>query len=283
MNVIKEKSFGGERPLFGIQDTKLEKIVITDGESGIKCCRNLEAVSCEFYGKYPWWHVDGSLIEDCYFAPASRSAIWYSDNMVMKNCVIDGPKFFREMKNLELENVTINDADETFWKVDGLRLRNVKLHEGTYPFMFSTNIYVDGLESDSKYVFQYCRNVEVHNARITTKDSFWECENVTVYDSVLDGEYLAWHSKNVRLVRCHIAGEQPLCYLDGIVLEDCTFDPACDRAFEDSRNIDARIKGAITEVKNPVSGIIRAEEVIRVTYDDFALSHDCRIETGRLE
>lgn len=283
MNVIREKSFGGERPLFGIQDTKLEKIVITDGESGIKCCRNLEAVGCEFYGKYPWWHVDGSLIEDCYFAPASRSAIWYSDNMVMKNCVIDGPKFFREMKNLELENVTINDADETFWKVDGLRLRNVKLHEGTYPFMFSTNIYVDGLESDSKYVFQYCRNVEVHNARITTKDSFWECENVTVYDSVLDGEYLAWHSKNVRLVRCHIAGEQPLCYLDGIVLEDCTFDPACDRAFEDSRNIDARIKGAITEVKNPVSGIIRAEEVIRVTYDDFALSHDCRIETGRLE
>ena len=32
--------------------------------------------------------------------------------------------------------------------------------DGTYPFMFSKNIYVDGLESDSKYVFQYCRNVD---------------------------------------------------------------------------------------------------------------------------
>ncbi len=37
----------------------------------------------------------------------------------MKDCTIDGPKFFREMKNLELENVNITDADETFWKVDG--------------------------------------------------------------------------------------------------------------------------------------------------------------------
>ena len=41
------------------------------------------------------------------------------------------------MKNLELENVKINDADETFWKVDGLKIKNVELHQGTYPFMFS--------------------------------------------------------------------------------------------------------------------------------------------------
>lgn len=187
MELIKNKSFGGERPLFGAHDVRLEDITITDGESGIKCCQNIECHHSKFYGKYPWWHVDGSLITDCYFAPESRSAIWYSDNMVMKDCTIDGPKFFREMKNLDLENVNITDADETFWKVDGLKLKNVKLHDGTYPFMFSKNIYVDGLESDSKYVFQYCRNVEIHNAKITTKDSFWECENVTVYDSELNG------------------------------------------------------------------------------------------------
>ena len=147
--------------------------------------------------------------------------------------------------------------------------------------MFSKNIYVDGLKSDSKYVFQYCKNVEVHNAEITTKDSFWECENVTVYDSKLDGEYLAWHSKNVKLVRCHISGEQPLCYLDGITLEDCTFDPACDRAFEDSSNIDAQIRGAIAEVKNPISGRIVADAIGRITYDAFAKGRDCVIETRK--
>ncbi len=278
MDTIHDLTFGGERPLFGAHDVVLENITITDGESGIKCCHDVECHDSKFYGKYPWWHVDRSLITSCYFAPGSRSAIWYSNDMVMRDCVIDGPKFFREMNKLELENVTINDADETFWRVDGLRLKNVTLHDGTYPFMFSKNIYVDGLISDAKYVFQYCKHVEVHNAKITTKDSFWECEDVTVYDSELDGEYLAWHSKNVKLVRCHISGEQPLCYLDGITLEDCTFDPACDRIFEDSTRIDASISGVVTEVKNPVSGRIVADKIGKITFDVFAKGHDCKIE-----
>ena len=280
MNLIKDTSFGGERPLFGISDTCLENIEITDGESGIKCCRNIEADGCRFYGKYPWWHVDGSRVTNCYFAPGSRSAVWYSNDMVMKDCVIDGPKFFREMRGLSLERVTINDADETFWNVEDLRIKDVVLHGGTYPFMHCKNVYVDGLKSDSMYVFQYCRDVEIHNAEIVTKDSFWECDNVTVYDSVLDGEYLAWHSRNVRLVRCRIAGEQPLCYLDGITLEDCTIDAASDRAFEDSRRIHAVIKGAVTEIKNPVSGYIKADSIGKITYDRYALGHDCVIESG---
>ena len=278
MEIIKDRQFGGERPLFGIHDTKLDNITITDGESGIKMCRNIECNNSKFYGKYPWWHVDGSVITNCYFDPKSRSAIWYSNDMVMKDTVIDAPKLFREMKNVSLENVKINDADETFWRIDGLKLKNVELHGGTYPFMFSKNIYVDGLVSDSKYVFQYCQDVEIHNAKITTKDSFWECDNVTVYDSELDGEYLAWHSKNLTLVRCHISGEQPLCYSDNVVLRDCTFDAACDRAFEDCTNIDAKIKGSITNIKNPISGHITAEKIGSVTYNEFAKGHDTVIE-----
>ena len=268
METIENKSYGGERPLFGIHNTKLQNITITDGESGIKCCTDLECHNSKFYGKYPWWHVDRSLITNCYFAPESRSAIWYSNDMTMKDCTIDGPKFFREMNNLSLENVTITDADETFWRVDGLKLKIVQLHDGTYPFMFSRNIYVDGLVSDSKYVFQYCQNVEIHNAVINTKDSFWECDNVSVYDSQLNGEYLAWHSKNIKLVRCHISGEQPLCYMDNVTLIDCTFDAECDRAFEDCTNIDAQIIGAITNIKNPQSGRIVADSVGSVTINE---------------
>ena len=107
----------------------------------------------------------------------------------MKDTVIDAPKMFREMSEIDIENVTMNDADEVFWRCSGIRIKNLKLHGGTYPFMFSRDIYVDGLESDSKYVFQYVKNVEIHNARITTKDAFWEVENVTIYDSELNGEY----------------------------------------------------------------------------------------------
>jgi hypothetical protein len=146
--------------------------------------------------------------------------------------------------------------------------------------MYCRNVYVDGLKSDSKYVFQYCKDVEIHHADIVTKDSFWECENITIYDSTIDGEYLAWHSKNVKLVRCHIAGEQPLCYAEGLVLEDCTFDAACDRAFEDS-DVQATIKGSITEIKNPLSGHIIADEIGKITYDEFAKGQQCVIEVRR--
>lgn len=278
MEIIKNKSFGGERPLFGSQNLRLENITITDGESGIKCCQNLECNNSKFYGKYPWWHVNKSLITNCYFAPGSRSAIWYSNDMTMKDCIIDGPKFFREMNNLTLENVKINDADETFWKINGLKIKDVELHEGTYPFMFSKNIFVNGLISDAKYVFQYCENVEIHHAKITTKDSFWECNNVTIYDSELNGEYLAWHSTNIKLVRCHISGEQPLCYMDNVILEDCTFDQECDRAFEECSNINASIKGRITNIKNPISGKIVADEIGSVTINEYVKApNNCEI------
>ena len=267
MDEIRNQKFGGERPLFATHDLRLEHITITDGESAIKQCQHIEASNCKFYGKYPWWHVDDALIEDCYFAESSRSAIWYTNDLVMRRCRIDGPKFFREMKNVVLEDVEIMDADETFWRVDGLRLKNVKLHGGTYPFMFSKNIYVDGLESDAKYVFQYCKNVEIHHAQILTKDSFWECENITIYDSTLDGEYLAWHSKNVRLVNCHLVGEQLLCYAQNLVLENCTIDSACDRMFEYS-TVNADIRGHIENIKNPTSGHIVADSIGSITIDE---------------
>ncbi len=277
MELIKNQSFGGERPLFAIRDTRLEHVTITEGESGIKCCKNIEADQCHFIGKYPWWHVDGALITNCLFEVGSRSAIWYSSNMTMRDTIIHAPKFFREMKNLELENVTFNDADETFWMVHGLKVKNVTLHEGTYPFMYCTDVFVDGLNSDSKYVFQYCKRVEVHNAKITTKDSFWECEDVVIYDSEINGEYLGWHSKNLKLVRCHVTGEQPLCYVENLVLEDCTFGEDCDRMFEDS-TLHASIKGSVTNIKNPRSGRIEVDSVGSITIDENILPPaDCVI------
>lgn len=265
--VIKDTEFGGERPLFESHGLRLENVIIRKGESAIKECSDIEAVDCIFEGNYPFWHVHRFLIERCRFDVGGRSALWYSDHLKMKDTVVDAPKMFREMHTLDLENVVMNDADEVFWRCRDIRIRNLELHGGTYPFMFSDNIYIDGLVSDSKYVFQYTSNVEIHNARITTKDAFWETENVTIYDSELNGEYLGWHSKNLRLVNCHITGEQPLCYARDLVLENCTFGPDCDRAFEYS-TVDADIRGAITDIKNPMSGRIVADEIGSITIDE---------------
>ena len=279
MESISKQHFEGERPLFAKHHLRLEQVTIGDGESAIKECSDIEAEDCRFWGKYPFWHVHGFRINRCQFDVGARSALWYSDHLDMRNTRIDGPKMFREMSDLYMENVTINDADETFWRCRNVEARNLELHEGTYPFMFSDNIRIDGLKSDSKYVFQYCKNVELHNAHIVTKDSFWECENVTIYDSLLDGEYLAWHSKNVRLVNCHLAGEQLLCYADQLVLENCTFDQACDRVFEYS-NVEASIRGHIENIKNPISGHVVADSIGSSTIDEHVSQpNNCIIET----
>ena len=278
METIRNQHFEGERPLFECHDLRLEQVTIGEGESAIKECSHIEAVDCHLWGKYPFWHVHKFTIDHCQFDAGARSALWYSDHMILRNTRIDAPKMFREMHNLHLEDVVINDADETFWRCRFVEARNLELHEGTYPFMFCENVRINGLKSDSKYVFQYCKNVELHNAHIVTKDSFWECENVTIFDSVLDGEYLAWHSKNVRLVNCHLAGEQLLCYADHLVLENCTIDSACDRMFEYS-NVEADIRGHIENIKNPTSGHIVADSIGSVTIDENVKApNDCVIE-----
>ena len=280
MQLIKDKEFGGERPLFAVHDVHLDNVTVREGESAIKKCSNIVATNCRFEGNYPFWHVHGFTIKDCYFAVGGRSALWYSDHLKMSDTVIDAPKMFREMNDIDIENVVMNDADEVFWRCTGINIRNLKLHGGTYPFMFSSDIRVDGLESDSKYVFQYVKNAEIRNAKITTKDAFWEVENVTIYDSELHGEYLylGWHSRNLRLVNCHISGEQPLCHAHDLVLENCTFDPSCDRAFEYS-TLRADIRGAITNIKNPTSGRITADSIGSVTIDqNIEAPADCIIE-----
>jgi hypothetical protein len=279
MEIISKQHFEGERPLFERHHVRLEQVTIGDGESAIKECSDIEADGCRLWGKYPFWHVHGFKINNCQFDEGARSALWYSDNLVMTNTRIDAPKMFREMHDIKLENVVINDADETFWRCRDIEARNLDLHEGTYPFMFCENVKIDGLKSDSKYVFQYCKNVELSHADIVTKDSFWECENVVIRDSRLDGEYLAWHSKNVRLINCHLSGEQLLCYADHLALENCTFDETCDRVFEYS-DVEADIRGHITDIKNPSSGHIVADSIGTITIDENVKApNNCIIET----
>ena len=57
MEVIENKEFGGERPLFASYDLLLRGVTVHAGESALKCCRNIEAVDCRFEGKYPFWHL----------------------------------------------------------------------------------------------------------------------------------------------------------------------------------------------------------------------------------
>lgn len=278
MEIIKDKEFGGERPLFASHGIELDNVTIHAGESALKCCTDVVARNCRFEGKYPFWHVRGFVVEHCLFTPGARAALWYSSGLRMTDTQVDAPKMFREMDGIEMERVNIPDAQETLWHCRNVRMRDVDVRNADYLFMHSENIDIDRYRQEGNYSFQYCRNVVIRNAEIHSKDAFWNTENVTVYDSTLSGEYLGWHSRGLRLVRCHIAGTQPLCYCEGLVLEDCTFDTDADLAFEDS-DVHATILSPVTSIKNPRTGSITLPSVGELILDANILPPaDCKIE-----
>lgn len=258
MKIIKDKEYGGERPLYGLHDAHLQNVVIHVGESSIKESGNITAEHCTFEGKYVFWETDGFSVTDCRFTESARSSLWYSRNCRMLNCHVEAPKLFRRMDGIYVENTDFPNGEQYLWDCRNIVLKNVSIDNCDYAFMHSENIRIDHYRQNGNYAFQYARNVEIHDAVINSKDALWEAENVTVYDSEINGEYLAWYGKNIRLVRCHLTGEQLLCYVDGLVLEDCTFGSDANLLFEYS-SVNGTIKGDVVSIKNPTTGRLEIE------------------------
>ena len=280
MRIIKEQEFGGERPLYCEKDLRLENVVIHAGESALKETANITAVGCRFEGKYPFWCCDHFIVRDCIFTVGARAALWYSRDLLMEDTIVDAPKMFREMDGIKLRNVIIDSAAETFWSCGHIEMDDVRADRADYIFMHCHDIVIRNFKLNGNYSFQWARNVEIHDSLLNTKDAFWECDNVTVYDSTINGEFLGWHSRGLHLVRCHITGSQPLCYAEGLVLEDCTFGDDAVLAFEYS-DVKATVKGHIPSIKNPKTGFIKVESCGELIIDkNIKAPADCDIQIG---
>lgn len=280
MQTISYKSFEGERPLFGAHDLKLDHVTILPGESALKETANIEAVNCEFNGKYPFWHTHGFVVRDCLFREGARAALWYSENLSMADTLILAPKMFREMNGIELKRVRIPHAGETLWYCHNINIEDFKADEADYIFLGCSDIKLKNVTINGNYSFQKTKNIEISHCVLNCKDAFWESENVTVRDSVCNGEYLGWHSKGLKLINCHISGTQPLCYAEDLVLENCTFDKDADLAFEYS-SVQAEIKGHVTSIKNPLTGRIKVDSCGEIIIDkNLKAPGDCIIESA---
>lgn len=254
------ETYDEERALYGQKNISLINCMFdgpADGESALKECSTVHAKNCDFRLRYPFWHVDDALLENCRMSDTCRAALWYDHNTRIKNSTLDGIKALRECDDTTLIGCDIRSA-EFGWLCRDMHIENCTL-TSEYPFFQSSDIEATGLHMKAKYSFQYVRNVVIRNSELDTKDAFWHSENVTVYDSVVKGEYLGWYAKNLRLVRCKIIGTQPLCYSQGVVLEDCTME-GCDLSFERSE-VTAYVVGGIDSIKNPSSGTIFAETI----------------------
>lgn len=270
-----------ERALYGLHSANITRCKFegpADGESALKECSDLFVTRCDFRLRYPLWHARETRLVNCTMSEGCRAALWYDSNILLRDCKLNGVKAVRECSNVTLEGGSAVST-EFGWKVNGFRVRNFELTSEAYPFFMCRDMEIDHLTMTGKYAFQYVRNAIVRNSVLNTKDVFWHAENVTITDSIINGEYLGWYSRGLRLIRCHIAGTQPFCYCDDLILEDCTMEK-CDLAFENS-HVTATVKGHIDSVKNPISGSIRAGSIGEIILDEhLSPVADCDITQG---
>ncbi len=250
--------FTGERPLFGEKNLQIKDTIFGEGESPLKESRNIELENSMFQWKYPLWYSKDVTASDCTWFEMARAGVWYTDNLTVKNALIQAPKNFRRCHKLTLDHVSMPNASETLWHCDGVIMNQV-LAKGDYFAMNSQNMKITNFELAGNYSFDGAKNVEIHNAKMLSKDAFWNTENVTVYDSMISGEYLGWNAKNLTLINCTIESLQGMCYIENLVMKNCRL-LNTTLAFEYS-SVNAEINSHITSVLNPASGVIKAASI----------------------
>lgn len=280
MTQVFGQTFDRERALYAAHDEHIENCRFegpADGESALKEAHDLTVSGSYFALRYPFWHNRSVCVTACEMTPTCRAAVWYAQDMTFNKCKMNGIKAVREC-----DGVRLLDCDavspEFGWFSHHIDVRGGSL-SSEYAFMHSDHITVDGWQFTGKYSFQYVSDVTIRNANLDTKDAFWHAKRVTVYDSVIKGEYLAWYAQDIKFVRCTIIGTQPLCYTDGVTLEDCKMQQ-CDLSFEYS-TVHARLCEPIDSVKNPHHGLIEAPAIGEIILDEnIRPDSDCRIVTG---
>lgn len=280
MKEIKQEYLTGERPLFKGENLKIYDTIFTDGESPLKESQNIELYGSMFKWKYPLWYSKNILAKDCTWFEMGRAGVWYTDNITIKDAVIDAPKNFRRCHGVTLQNVDFTNAAETLWNCDGITMQQVTA-KGDYFAMNSQNLKLFDFHLVGNYSFDGVKNMEIHRAKLLSKDAFWNTENVTVYDSFISGEYLGWNAKNLTLINCTIESLQGMCYIDNLVMKNCRL-LNTTLAFEFS-TVDVEIEGRIDSVMNPSGGCIQAESIGELIIEKDKVNPDKTVITCRAD
>lgn len=258
MQEIRQEYLTGERALFMAENLEVYDSVFADGESPLKESRDIWLDNCLFRWKYPLWYCEHIRVNQCTWFDMARAGVWYTNDIEVKDSIIEAPKNFRRCDGVKLSNVSFPNAEETLWNCSNVKMDHVHA-KGDYFAMNCTDLQLDHFELVGNYSFDGVKNMEIRNARMLSRDAFWNTDGVTVYDSFISGEYLGWNAKNLTLVNCTIESLQGMCYIDNLIMKNCKLINTT-LAFEYS-TVEADIDSSIDSVMNPSGGTIRARHI----------------------
>ena len=265
MRNLSNGTFTGERALFRGKDLVICDSVFEDGESPLKHSSNIELYGSMFRWKYPLWYSRDIKVTGCTFFEMARAGIWYTENIEVRDTIIEAPKEFRRCGGILLEDITFTNAAETLWECRNVQMKNVTA-KGDYLAMNSSDMTIENLQLVGNYPFDGAKKITVRNSRLISKDAFWNAENVTIENCFISGEYLAWNARNVTLKNCTVESLQGLCYVENLVIRGCKFINTT-LAFEYS-TVDAQITGSIDSIKNPLGGTVCADSIGEIILEE---------------
>jgi len=164
MTEISHQTFDQERALYGSNQLHVTHCTFAgpaDGESAFKESQHLRVEDCSFELRYPFWHDTEAEIARCRFAVTCRAPFWYSRQITLRDCDLQGVKAFRECSNISFDHCTV-ESPEFGWNCHHVTLRNTSL-TGEYFLLNATDIDAEHLDFSGKYSFQYCKNVTIRN------------------------------------------------------------------------------------------------------------------------
>lgn len=258
MKEIQNEHFSGERSLYQANALKISGTSFGYGESALKRSSYISLSDSTFSSKFPLWHSEMVKLKNCVLTEDARAAIWYSKEVGADDIIVEAPKCFRRCSNLSLKNVCFPNGDEVLWKCGNVRLDRVKVN-GDYFAMDCDTMEISGLMLEGGYAFDGVRNVTMRDSVINCRDAFWNSENIVIYNSTINGKCFGWNSRNVTLVNCTIESREGMCYIENLVMKNCKL-PNTSFAFEYS-TVNAEIIGNIDSVRNPLSGMIKADSI----------------------
>lgn len=265
MNTIANKTFDEERALYASRDVLVTDCRFdgpADGESPLKESRDIAVANCYFNLRYAFWHDHNLKLTNSELTPACRAALWYCEDVDIRDTKLHGIKALRECGRVGLHGCDIL-SPEFGWFTRDITMEDCTV-EAEYFMMRSQRLHFRNVRLNGKYSFQYITDSVFENCEFYTKDAFWHGKNIVVKNSVVKGEYLAWYSENITFDHCKIIGTQPLCYCKGLKLIDCEMVDT-DLSFERSE-VEATLTAPIVSIKNPLAGHIyvpAAGEIIR--------------------
>lgn len=182
--IVENRTFDEERALYGQKGLFVRNCRFdgpADGESAFKECESVTVDGAFMNLRYPFWHDRGLTLRNVEMTELCRAALWYSEDVTIKDSRLHGIKALRECGNVRMSGCDIV-SPEFGWSTRGIEMEDCTA-ESEYFMMRSSHLFFRNVRFSGKYSFQY------------------------IEDAVFEG--------------CLIQGTQPLCYCEGLRLVNC--------------------------------------------------------------